>query len=109
METMTQKIAAILGLLARVRKEYRPDKPESARHARIRAIRAIARARDVAYQTVSDTYLRQLKPAIDGTPAFDALVQAWLDGTSDRLTRVLLSHADPGDRALVMRFFAIGS
>jgi hypothetical protein len=95
---MSQKIADVLGVLDQIRRAYGPGKPDSVRDARIRAIKAIALARSVTYQTIGDAYLRRLKPDIDGTPAFDVLVQAWLDGTSDKLRRILLGHAlDRGD------------
>jgi hypothetical protein len=103
---MSQKIDDVLEVLERVRQEVRSSARKSARDARIRAVRAIAKARGVTYQTIGDAYLRRLKPDIDGTTAFDMVMQAWLDGHPDSLKKVLFNQAlDSADHLSIGRFF----
>ena len=103
---MSQKIDDVLEVLVRIQRGFRPDRPGSARDARIRAVRDIAKSRGVTYQTIGDAYLRRLKPDIDGTPAFDMVVQAWLSGRPDPLKRVLVNQAmDSGDNLQIARLF----
>lgn len=73
-DSMSQKIADVLDVLTRIRRGYRPGRPESIREARIGAIHVIADERGVTHQTIGDAYLRRLEPDVKGTPAFDRLV-----------------------------------
>lgn len=104
---MSQKIRDVLEVLAAIRREFRPDVPDSARNARLRAVRSIAAKRGVKYQTIGDAYLRRLEPSIKGTPAFDRVTESWLLGKSDALHRALEKQAlDNDDRALIRKFFS---
>lgn len=104
--TVSQKIDDVLEVLVRIRRGFRRDRPGSARDARIRAVRDIAKSRGVTYQTIGDAYLRRLKPDIDGTPAFDMVVQAWLSGRPDPLKWVLFNQAmDSGDNLQIAKLF----
>ena len=104
---MSQKIDDVLQVLAGIRSAYRADKPESLRRVRVRVVRAIAKQRDVDYQTIADAYIRRLAPDIERTPAFDRLVEEWLASGSRSLQRILESHVlDRGDEPRIQAFFA---
>ncbi|MNM32714.1 hypothetical protein D3C81_433110 [compost metagenome] len=104
---MSRKIEDVLQVLAGIRSGYQSDKHELLRRVRIRVVRRIAKERGVDYQTIADTYIRRLAPDIEGTFAFDQLVQDWLASGSQSLRRILEKNAlGRGDRARISSFFA---
>jgi MoxR-like ATPase len=102
----------VLEVLRRVRSGS-PSSLEKVRVARLDAVAAVAKARNVSPGTISDKAQRQLKRRSEtdryGMPAFDRDVCAWLSEGSNQLRDRMLDCAGSGtkvqDRAAINRFF----
>jgi hypothetical protein len=108
---MSVKMEQILQILDRMHDNY-PDSRLPISQIRLKSIRlnavtAVAEAHGVDITTVSATYIRGLRPEVEGTNAFDCLVGLWLRRGSARLPRVLARHADRYDRRRIGQFFAL--
>jgi hypothetical protein len=102
---MSVRIEQILEVLDGVYGNY-PDSRLPISEIRLNAAKAVARIRGVHWNTISDKFIRQLTPDVEGTDAFDRLVESWLREGSAQLQSVLARHADKYDLSLIGQFFA---
>ena len=89
---MSQRIEQILEVIEEVREQFTLAH-RSVSHMRVRAVASVASRRGITEQTVRDTFRRQLSPDIEGTAAFDKLLEDWLVHDSDELKKILLRDA----------------
>ena len=104
---MSARIEQIIDVLDEVFKLWHGSS-RNADVSRLRkdATRATADRLGVQFGTISDKYLRQLKPDVDDTDAFDALLNAYLSGQGTRLKEALMLHTvTDADRIEIGRFF----
>lgn len=90
---MSARIEQILAVLSEVRNSGARSFA-GIRDARIEASKEVARRRCIRERSVSDKYLRQLEPEVNGTWDFDVLVEAWLTKGGTKLKEVLLLHVE---------------
>lgn len=105
---MSQRIEEILEVLLEVRNKYYQAPNASIRLLRISANNIVADRRKVRPWTVSDKYVRQLKPEIKGTECFDRLLREWLINGSTELEQALCKHrSDNKDLQAISIFFEL--
>ena len=90
---MSSRIEEIVEVIQEVRKNFH----DSFGHVpitkiRIEATRSVAARRGIAYPTVKDKFIRQLRPEIRSAEQFDSYLSDWLLNNSDELRKILLKH-----------------
>lgn len=91
---MSSRIDEILEVLQEVRSKYvKEGFIPSISDIRQTAVETVARKRGVAKSTVADKFVRQLRPHVEDTDAFDRLLETYFRNSSTALRDVLLSHA----------------
>jgi len=104
---MSKKIEQLLEIIEEVRDNYRTNnRNASIREMRIAAKRAVAARNDIEITTVSDAYIRRLRPDIQASSEFDKLLEGWLHDDSTELQVILLKHCiDNNDQGLIKKTF----
>ena len=108
---MSRTIEEILEVVQEVREGFRNEHGgRSVTSLRIQAVKSVAKRRGIYSTTVSNKFRRELRPEIDGTAAFDQLLEDWLAQGSNELKNIILKHkSDPGDVEFINSVFHIAS
>lgn len=107
---MTKRTEHIIEVVKAVEMEFDRNKGRrSIRPVRIGAVATVAMQRGVAYQTVDDIFIRQLRPQVRSTADFDILLERWLFDNSEDLKNAILEHTqDDNDARAIDRLFFRG-
>lgn len=106
---MSQKIEQLLEVINEVKEDYRNNKDsKSIKQLRMHAVSSVAFRQNVDPTTVSDKFIRGLRPQINSTNTFDKLLKDWLKNGSGELKKVLKENTiDYKDDELIEKAFYI--
>jgi predicted HNH restriction endonuclease len=106
---MSARIGQIIEIVEEARDQFRGNQPNgSISQIRLNAVHSVAFRRGITTNSVSDKFIRQLKPEVSSTEQFDALLKDWLFNGSMELRDITLSHAiDMQDRQDIVSAFNI--
>ena len=106
---MSARIGQIIEIVEEARDQCRGNRPHgSVSQIRLKAVRSVALRRGITTKSVSDKFIRQLKPEVSSTAQFDAFLKDWLFNGSMELRDITLNHAiDMQDRQLIASAFHI--
>ena len=108
---MSAQIAQILEVMDGI-DAYRNGKvsPYAIEEARKKAVKDVAKNRNITDQAVRDKLIRKLRPQVSSVHQFDTLLIAYLTEGSSELREVLLKHiVDPSDRKRIFEAFSCAS
>lgn len=99
----TNSVSQILAVLRYIQQDA--GNGEALLAARHKATQKVAQEQSppIRYQTIEDLYRRRLH--LEKVSDFDTLVQRWMDGDSELLSRRLIDNADPTTHSLITQFF----
>lgn len=104
---MSARVSQIIEVIEEVRNTYLlAPSGVSITQIRINAAHSVAARRSIAYNTVIDKFIRQLKPNVANAEQFDVLLKSWLLSNSKELQDIVLRHtADAHDESLIRNAF----
>lgn len=104
---MSSRIEQVLEVLKGVKEEYLENQSQHpVSSLRLKAVQQVASKREITNNSVSDKYIRQLKPDIQNTDDFDKCLSDWLIKGDNKIRRILLSRAvSKNDKDYINHFF----
>ena len=98
---MSNRISEILDVLRIIKNNWKQG--ANINVLRIEATQEVAKERNIAHQSVTDKYTRQLGGI--STHKFDELIKSWLSENSNNLPEKLLEFSDSYDKDRINEFF----